>query len=351
MGAAGADGAAVPNNRGAAPPGGGQVLTNGGFASSAGTGRLERVPAIFGSSVGGDGGIGCSLDAGFGTAGSSDPPAPVTTAGRDGLPWMTVLPDGGETMTNDPGADGVPGDGGAPAQGYGVLSPSAWTPSAGGDGAAGSPGQGGAGATDPLANSNCNAPIATIGGGGGGSGGCGGAGGHGGGGGGASIALASLSSTVDLEACVLTTGAGGTGGAGGAGQDGQAGGPGGDDTATSFQHAAGAAGGNGAGGSGGAGGTGGISVGVLSQGGQVMLDPSTTQGTTVGAPGAGRRRRPRWRRTPSAAILATGSNGNPGCAPGLGRNRCSGPFLSLRRGAPPIGAAGRDDLAAADLGH
>jgi hypothetical protein len=311
-GAAGANGAAVPNYVGAAPPGGGQVLGTGGFATSAGVGGSNQC-ILFGSSVGGDGGVGCSLDAGFGTAGSGDPPAPVTVAGRDGLPWMAALPDGGETMTNDPGADGIARDGGSPGSGYGVLSVSGWTPSAGGDGAAGSPGQGGAGATDPLANSNCNAPIASIGGGGGGSGGCGGAGGHGGGGGGASVALATFGSMVDLQACILTASSGGTGGAGGAGQDGQAGGPGGDDPATSFDHAPGAPGGNGAGGSGGAGGTGGISVGVLDQGGQVMVDPSTMQSMTIGSPGAGGAAGPAGR-APGGAILMSGSDGNPGAA-------------------------------------
>jgi hypothetical protein len=316
-GAVGADGVAVPNYTGAAPAGGGQALDGRGFAVSAGTGG-SNMCMQFGSSLGGDGGIGCLLDAGFGTAGSATPPAPITTVGRDGLPRLTALSDGGETAANDPGADGIAGDGGAPAQGYGILSPSGWAPSAGGDGAAGSPGQGGAGASDPLANLDCSSnPITTIGGGGGGSGGCGGAGGRGGGGGGgggASIALASVASSVVLEACVLATGGGGTGGAGGAGQDGQAGGPGGDDPATPYQHAAGAAGGNGSGGSGGAGGTGGISVGVLYQGGQVLLDTSTMQGTTVGAPGAGGAAGPAGR-TPGAALIMTGSNGNPG-APG-----------------------------------
>jgi hypothetical protein len=323
-GAPGANGAVVPNYVGAAPAGGGQVLSTGGFATSAGVGGSNQC-ILFGSSVGGDGGVGCSLDAGFGTAGSGDPPAPVTVAGRDGLPWMAALPDGGETMTNDPGADGIARDGGSPGSGYGVLSVSGWTPSAGGDGADGSPGQGGAGATDPLANSNCNAPIASIGGGGGGSGGCGGTGGHGGSGGGASVALASIGSTVELEACALTTTSGGTGGAGGAGQDGQAGGPGGDDPATSFDHAPGAPGGNGAGGSGGAGGTGGISVGALYEGGQVMVDPSTMQSITVGAPGAGGAAGAAGR-APGSSILVMGSDGVPGAsgAPGT-----AAPVLAL----------------------
>ena len=78
--------------------------------------------------------------------------------------------DGGATVTvaaNDPGADGLAGDGGvaALAQAYGSLSMSGWTPSAGGDGANGDPGQGGAGATDPLYG-RCGTPAQSLGGGG-----------------------------------------------------------------------------------------------------------------------------------------------------------------------------------------
>ena len=319
-GEAGADGTQNPNYTGFAPDGGAQMGNSGGLPISGGAGGVNAC-LQFGSSAGGDGGLGCSpgpSSPGLGTPGTANPEAPATTAGRDGLPMGTVVPiDGGAAVTvsaDDPGADGLAGDGGvaALAQVYGTLSSSGWTPSAGGDGANGDPGQGGAGATDPLYG-RCGTPAQSLGGGGGGAGGCGGSGGQGGGGGGASIALAIVASTVDLKDCVVITGAAGTGGAGGAGQDGQAGGPGGDASFGSNPHAPGAAGGNGAGGSGGAGGTGGISVGILSTGSTItsdMASESTTLGSsgTGGAPGVSGRH-------PTGGALTTGTDGNPG-APG-----------------------------------
>ena len=323
-GAPGANGAANPNYTGTAPNGGPQNLDlSNGFTVSGGAGAVNTC-LRFGHSAGGDGGAGCILDAGFGIPGTSNPMAPVIMAGRDGLPRGWVLPDGGTTAVNDPGADGLAddggtnadgaGDGGTGALGYGVLSSSGWIPSAGGDGALGSPGQGGAGASDPLANSNCSAPVDSIGGGGGDAGGCGGAGGKGGPGGGASVALASLASTVDLRSCVLSTSAGGTGGAGGAGQDGQPGGVGGDNGDTAYVHASGAPGGNGAGGSGGVGGTGGLSVGVLYQASLVTYDDATRLNLSIGSPGAGGAAGPAGRH-PTAGPLSSGYDGNPG-APG-----------------------------------
>jgi hypothetical protein len=310
-GVAGAYGAMIPNWSGSAPAGGAQVWTtvNGLFGPVSGGAGGVNDCMLFGSSAGGDGGLGCV--GGVGTAGTSIPQAPVTTPGRDGLPMGPV--DGGPAIAaNDPGADGVPGDGGvaAPAQLYGTLSPSGWTPSAGGDGAPGNPGQGGAGATDPVLN-QCTVSTPDIGGGGGGAGGCGGGGGQGGGGGGASIALASVESTVDLADCTLLAAAAGTGGAGGGGQDGQAGAPGGDDKGFSGLHAAGGAGGNGAGGSGGAGGIGGISAGVVESGSTITVDPTTSN--TPGSPGAGGTAGPGGRYSPG--ILMTGMDGNSG-APG-----------------------------------
>ena len=317
-GATGADGAVTPNYTGPAPSGGAQVWSSpGGLfgAYSGGAGGVNRC-LQFGSSAGGDGGLGCAT--GLGTAGTASPQAPVTMAGRDGLP-MGVSPvgDGGAAMTataNDPGADGVAGEGvAAPSQVYGALSPTGWTPSSGGDGAPGKPGQGGAGATDPLYGL-CTNPMQSIGGGGGGAGGCGGAGGKGGGGGGASIALASVQSTVNLTDCILIAAAAGTGGSGGAGQDGQAGGPGGDDSSFPQQHAPGAPGGNGAGGSGGAGGTGGISVGILSMGSTITSDAATSQSTMLGPPGAGGVAGAGGRHS-LAGVLTTGMDGRSG-APG-----------------------------------
>ena len=320
----GADGTTNPNYMGAAPDGGPQNLDSNGYAISGGAGGVNSC-LLFGNSAGGDGGAGCSVDAGFGTPGTSVPIAPVTMVGRDGLPRGTALPDGGFAGVDDPGADGLPGDGGtgadgaagdagAVAPGYGVLSSTGWTPSAGSDGALGNPGQGGAGGSDPLANTNCSTPVTSIGGGGGGAGGCGGAGGKGGLGGGASIALTSVASTVDLRSCVLTTSAGGTGGAGGAGQDGQPGGAGGDDGNTVYVHAPGASGGNGGGGSGGFGGTGGVSVGVLYKGSVVTYDDATRLNIAIGSPGAGGAGGPAGRHATGGA-LSSGFDSNPG-APG-----------------------------------
>ncbi len=321
-GANGADGAQNRNYTGAAPTGGSQVSSgppgSGIINVTGGAGAVNNC-TLFGMSAGGDGGLGCGSDggtSGLGSAGTATPPAPVTMAGRDGLPRGTTLSVTGSaaTLSDDPGADGVAGDGGvaAPAQDYGSLSAGGWVPSPGGDGSPGDPAQGGAGATDPLYG-QCGTSSQSIGGGGGGAGGCGGGGGQGGGGGGGSIALASVASNVTLTACSLNTAAGATGGAGGAGQDGQAGAQGGD---TSFPsaHAAGAFGGNGAGGSGGAGGTGGISVGVLASGSTIMMDDATTQNTRLGAPGAGGAAGPAGRHG-SAGALTTGVDGNAG-APG-----------------------------------
>jgi hypothetical protein len=322
-GAPGADGSANPNYAGLAPTGGPQVWsdTSGLFGAISGGPGANNQCLLSGSSAGGQGGLGCSAapgSPGLGTAGTAIPEAPVTLPGRDGLPMGAVAAvDGGAAVTvsaNDPGADGLAGDGGVAAlgQAYGSLSMSGWTPSAGGDGANGDPGQGGAGATDPLYG-RCGTPAQSLGGGGGGAGGCGGSGGQGGGGGGASIALAIVASTVDLKDCVLSTGAAGTGGAGGAGQDGQAGGLGGDASVGSNPHAPGASGGNGAGGSGGAGGTGGISVGILSTGSTITSDMAS-QSTTLGSSGAGGAPGVSGRH-PTGGALTTGTDGNPG-APG-----------------------------------
>jgi hypothetical protein len=315
-GEAGADGTQNPNYTGFAPDGGAQVRSDGGLPISGGAGGVNAC-LQFGGSAGGDGGLGCSpgpSSPGLGTPGTANPEAPAAIAGRDGLPMGTVVSiDGGVAVTvsaDDPGADGLAGDGGvaALAQVYGMLSSSGWTPSGGGDGDPGDPGQGGAGATDPLYG-RCGTPTQSLGGGGGGAGGCGGSGGKGGGGGGVSIALVSIDSTVTVNECILTTGAAGTGGAGGAGQDGQAGGSGGDDSSGSDPHAPGAAGGNGAGGSGGAGGTGGISVGMLSTMSMITSDSATT--TTLGAQGAGGVGGPAGRH-PTGGVLTTGMDGNSG---------------------------------------
>jgi hypothetical protein len=324
-GAAGANGAQSSNYMGAAPTGGSQVSAgppgSGTINVTGGAGAVNHC-TLFGMSAGGDGGLGCGSDggiSGLGSPGVATPPAPVTMAGRDGLPRGAILPDAGgaATLSDDPGADGVAGDGGvaAAAQDYGTLSAGGWAPRSGGPGSPGDPGQGGAGATDPLYG-QCGTSSQSVGGGGGGAGGCGGAGGMGGGGGGGSIALASVASNVTLTACSLSTAAGGTGGAGGAGQNGQTGGQGGD---TSFPsaHAAGAFGGNGAGGSGGAGGTGGISVGVLASSSTIVTDDATTQNTRLGAPGAGGAAGPGGGHG-SAGALTTGADGHPGASGSAG---------------------------------
>jgi hypothetical protein len=331
-GAAGADGTTDPNYLGLAPAGGSQVWSPGPLGPtpiSGGAGGINRC-LHDGASAGGDGGLGCDRsDPGLGTPGTASPPAPATAAGRDGLPAATVVvTDAGGTVIvsgNDPGADGLPGAGGAaPAMVYGALSPSGWLPTPGGDGSPGNPGQGGAGATDPLYGT-CVPSETDVGGGGGGAGGCGGAFGKGGGGGGASVALASVGSTVGLQRCTLAAAAGGAGGPGGAGQDGQAGGAGGDDTSLSSGHASGAAGGNGAGGSGGAGGTGGISVGILYLGSTIASDTATLQSTTPGSPGAAGTGG-RGGAHATAGVLATGMDGNPGS---MGTAGASASFLKL----------------------
>jgi hypothetical protein len=322
-GADGANGSADPNYTGLAPDGGIQAEPGppdaGPFVPAGGVGATNPC-ARFGFSAGGHGGSGCATgpgSPGLGTPGTAAPPAPVVVAGRDGQP-RGAMAGTGFVMSDDPGADGVPGDGGlaAPTQAYGILSASGWLPSAGGDGEPGDPGQGGAGATDPLYGMCGAKTTESLGGGGGGAGGCGGSGGQGGGGGGASIALASLTSTIDLTACTLIASAGGTGGAGGAGQDGQAGGAGGEANRLGTR-APGAAGGNGAGGSGGAGGTGGISVDILESGSAVASDMATMQSAIVGNPGVGG--------TPGRAglhggalSLTTGTDGNPGMFGGPG---------------------------------
>ena len=321
-GIAGASGLENPNYMGTAAAGGSQVSAgppgSGIINVAGGLGAINQC-SLFGVSAGGDGGLGCGSDggsSGLGSPGTATPPALLTMAGRDGLPRGTILADAGgaATLSDDPGADGVAGDGGvaALAQDYGTLSASGWAPSPGGDGSPGDPGQGGAGATDPLYG-QCGTSSQSIGGGGGGAGGCGGAGGEGGGGGGGSIALASVASNVTLTACSLNTAAGGTGGAGGAGQDGQAGAQGGDSSFPAA-HQAGAFGGNGAGGFGGAGGTGGISVGVLASGSTIVIDGPTTQNARLGAPGAGGAAGPAGRHG-STGPLTTGVDGNSG-APG-----------------------------------
>jgi hypothetical protein len=319
-GAAGTDGTATPNyTQPQAPAGepqawgrGSATMLSGAYAG--GAGAINRCIQS-GLSAGGNGGLGC--DRGLGMPGRAIPAASATAPGRDGLAMGTgLLDDAGAPITilsNDPGADGRAGHGGvaAPPQVYGILSPSGWTPSGGGDGEPGGPGQGGAGATDP-AYGQCTNQTPSIGGGGGGAGGCGGSGGKGGGGGGASVALAAIDAQVHLSACVLTAAAGGKGGAGGAGQDGQAGASGGDDTSFSQLHAAGAPGGNGAGGSGGAGATGGISVGILVMSSAVASDPLTDANIRVGAAGASGAGGGAGRFSPG--ILPTGNSGNPGAA-------------------------------------
>ena len=315
-GAAGADGISMANYAGVAPSGGPQVWngTPSFMPISGGPGAINKC-AHYGSSAGGDGGLGCAAgpaSPGLGRAGTAVPPAPVTTAGRDGLSFGSALPDAGTNANgDDPGADGLSGKAGVAAapQYYGTLSPGGWMASPGGDGAPGNPGQGGAGGSDPFYNA-CSEGQ-SIGGGGGGAGGCGGAGGKGGSGGGASVAIAAFEATIDMQECVLGAAAAGAGGPGGAGQDGQAGGAGGDDVSPGPVHKAGAAGGNGAGGSGGAGGTGGISVGVLYTGGQLTYDPATSQNITLGPPGAGGTAGPAGKH-PAIGILTTGYDGSPG---------------------------------------
>ena len=141
-GAPGADGAQSPNYTGAAPTGGSQVSAgppgSGTINVTGGAGAINHC-TLFGMSAGGDGGLGCGSDggtSGLGSPGTATPPAPVTMAGRDGLPRGAILPDAGgaATLSDDPGADGVAGDGGvaAAAQDYGTLSAGGWVPSPGG---------------------------------------------------------------------------------------------------------------------------------------------------------------------------------------------------------------------------
>jgi hypothetical protein len=316
-GSPGADGSALPNYNGLAPAGGDQsfVYSNGSYFAVAGGAGAVNQCTPYGMSAGGDGGLGCATG-GTGGSGGASPPAP-TTPGRDGLSAVETTTDDAGTLVvvpiTDPGADGVAGEGGAPApaQSYGVLTASGWAAAPGGDGAPGNPGQGGAGATDPRYG-NCALGF-SLGGGGGGAGGCGGSGGKGGGGGGGSIALAAVGSTVTLTDCLLVAAAAGAGGRGGAGQDGQAGAAGGDRSVSLSLHAAGAAGGNGAGGSGGAGGAGGISVGILSKSSTVTATSGSTQTGAAGAEGAAG---PAGHH--STGPMTTGMDGRPGAAGNAG---------------------------------
>lgn len=312
-GAAGASGNAAPNWVGPAPNGApamSDVLQDSGIQG--GINPCLR----FGSSAGGSGVIGCG-DTGMGSAGTATPPAPVLVAGRDGLPADTPLPDGGSTgypqAPGDPGADGLAGDGGAAPLAYGILSPSGWVTTVGGNGDFGNPGQGGAARNANLFGpGGCMAQFVEIAGGSGGAGGCGGSGGSGGQGGGASIALAVQSSTVDLQQCLLITGDGGQGGQGGAGEDSQAGGDG--VMSANFFEWPGQSGGNGAGGSGGAGGTGGISVAIVySTSTRLTYDPLTQTNATTGTPGMGGLGGASGKH--ETGTLLTGNDGNPG-APG-----------------------------------
>ncbi len=319
-GADGTDGASNPNYSSDSPS-----APNGAPSHDAdivGTPALGGVNtcSTYGTSAGGNGGGGCAYSL-MGTAGTATPPAPPMV-GRDGLPYGTILPDGGAVLSLDPGADGASGRGGLAAGTWGTLSPSGWLPSHGSDGDPGNPGQGGAGANSVGA---CGISDIT-GGGGGGAGGCGGSAGGGGKGGGASIAFIGLNSAIDLQSCTLITGAGGAGGKGGAGQGGQGGGI---STPSPYEEYSnvGAPGGNGAGGSGGGGGTAGVSLAGVSVGTQLTYDSETLDNVSLGswgaagAPGAGGAH--------GTAALTTGVDGAPGSQGLSPPTMPLGPFLSL----------------------
>jgi len=172
-----------------------------------------------------------------------------------------------------PGADGLPGAGGA-AFGTWDRDFASYHPARGDYGRPGSPGSGGGGG-----GGGGGGLIATCGGGGGGGGqgGNGGARGGQGMGGGASIAIVLTGgSHLSLTGTLVATAGGGAGGAGGTGQQGGPGGPGGAGGALVFGAGAGGKGGagsrGGAGGAGGGGG-GGPSIGVYVDAGSA-LDPS-----------------------------------------------------------------------------
>ncbi len=192
-GADGADGDATPNYAGLAPSGGPQIVppTPDAGTLSPGQGALNQCLA-FGGSVGGNGALGCASgpdSPGLGVAGTATPAAPTILAGRDGQPHGAILADGGTVANNDPGADGVAGDGGQPALRQDVRHPVTervdserrrrWRSR--------SPGpRRSRGHRSALRSAlgMCGNSTESIGGGGGGAGGCGGSGGRGGGGGG-----------------------------------------------------------------------------------------------------------------------------------------------------------------------
>ncbi len=322
-GADGDDGMAHPNYSGLAPIGGDQTVPDSpdaGVLAAGGVGAINQCSG-FGLSTGGHGGLGCGLGngspgiqtPGMGTPGTATPAPPAILDGRDGQPFGAPLADAGTSLGNDPGADGVAGDGGRPGAGIRDFVGEWMGPErAGGDGDPGGPGQGGAGSTDPIYG-QCGTSTVSVGGGGGGAGGCGGSGGKGGQGGGASVPLASVTSTIDLAACTLVAAAAGNGGAGGSGQDGQGGSAGGDVNRLATR-VAGAPGGDGAGGSGGAGGTGGISVDILQIGSTITSDTATTQSARVGVPGSGGPAGMAGKHG-AGAVLITGTDGQSG-APG-----------------------------------
>ena len=202
------------------------------------------------STTGGGGGYGNGQDGMDGTPGPSNKGTLSACSGSN--------TGGGNGVTGAAGKD-------APATtSLGTLTASGWAPATGASGDHGAAGQGGGG----------GAGYSNGGGGGGGAGGCGGAPGGGGIGGGGSVALLAFGSTVTVTSSVFVASDAGRGGSGVAGQPGASSG-GAHGNGSGVGCSGGNGGGGGAGG-GGAGGAGGVSIGVLSKGGSVSVDGSTT---------------------------------------------------------------------------
>ncbi len=236
------------------------------ITSTGATSNLVTCPGGSGATTGGKGGNG-TLN-------------PLFCNGDPGLPNFGggIGGDGGAVCSS--GGDGNSGDAGAPGASETVIGDfddAGWKASSGSAGQSGSPGQGGGG------GGGRDNGTTQGGGGGGGAGGCGGGGGGGGSGGGASLAIAAVASNLVVKMSTLVCTAAGKGGNGVAGENGQPNlGVNGVGSPPGCNGGGGGAGGKGGAGSGGAGG---VAVGVLSKGGTITLDTSTTSNITV--PSAG----------------------------------------------------------------
>ena len=211
--------------------------------------------------------------------GAGGPPASSGQAGSMGLPNHGGGQPGtpgscGSTGTGNDGAPAPAAERASGALSLGTASATGWQSTAGDNGVPGAPGQGGGGGASRNGVGR---------GGGGGCGGCGGNGGKGGQGGGSSIALLVVNSPVVLESCALVARDAGNGGSGRAGQPGQQDVGAGGGVILMINSCGGGNGGPGGSGGASGGGAGGISVGLVWNGEEPMIDaPMFTLGSAGG---------------------------------------------------------------------